>query len=170
MTKQDKARLQIFRAVDAADLRTAGVMHMVEQTPDQKAGLAKLREAGMPEGGETRLLVNVPGFSLAHVWFKKNLPLPLHSHDSDCLYYIIAGSLELGTEKLGPRDSFLVPAGAPYTYRPGPDGVELLEFRHVTEFDFQNHVRNPAFYDKAVATIEANLESWRNAERPPLNS
>jgi mannose-6-phosphate isomerase-like protein (cupin superfamily) len=163
-------RFQIFRAADAPDLRSTGAMRMAEQTAAQSAGLARLREAGMPEGGETRVLVSVPGFSLTHVWFKKDYPLPLHSHNADCLYYIIAGSIELGTEKLGPRDSFLIPAGAPYTYRPGPEGVELIEIRHESEFDFRNHAKNPVFYDKAVATIEANLESWRTATRPSLNS
>jgi mannose-6-phosphate isomerase-like protein (cupin superfamily) len=163
-------RVQIFRGAEAPSLGSTGAMRMAEQTPAQREGLAKLREAGMPQGGETKVLVSVPGFSLTHVWFKKDYPLPLHSHDTDCLYYVIAGSLEYGTETLGPRDSLLIPAGAPYTYRPGPEGVELLEFRHATEFDFKNHAKNPAFYDKAVATIAANLDDWRTAARPSLNA
>ena len=42
----------------------------------------------------------VPGFGLTHVWFKEGYALPLHSHDCDCLYYVIAGSLKMGTEEL----------------------------------------------------------------------
>jgi hypothetical protein len=114
--------------------------------------------------------VNIPGFSLAHVWFKADFPLPLHSHDADCLYYIVAGSLQLGTETLGPRDSFFVPAHAAYAYRPGPDGVELLEIRHANTFDFQMFARSQAFYDKALATVDARREDWIKAPRPALNT
>ena len=163
-------RFQIFRAADAPDLRSTGAMRMAEQTAAQSAGLARLREAGMPEGGETRVLVSVPGFSLTHVWFKKDYPLPLHSHNADCLYYIVAGSLQLGTETLGPRDSFFVPCDAAYAYRPGPEGVELLEIRQANTFDFQIFAKNKAFYDKAVTTIEAKRGSWRDAPRPALNT
>jgi hypothetical protein len=162
-------KFQIFRAADAKHLMEAGVMSIHPHTAEQMAGLAKMRDAGFSEGEEVRVLVCIPGFSLAHVWFKKDYPLPLHSHDADCLYYIIAGSIELGTETLRARDSFFVPANAPYTYRPGPDGVELLEFRHATQFDFRNYAKNPAFYEKATATIVENREGWRAAKMPALN-
>ena len=99
-------------------------------------------------------------------WFKKNYPLALHSHDADCLYYVIAGSLQLGTETLGPGDGFFIEANVPYTYTPGPEGVEVLEFRTASHFDFVNHARNEKFYDRGAATIGENLEDWRRA-RPP---
>jgi mannose-6-phosphate isomerase-like protein (cupin superfamily) len=94
----------------------------------------------------------------------------LHSHDSDCLYYVVSGSLKLGTEELGPRDSFFVPADTPYTYRPGPEGVEVLEFRHQGTFDFVNLSRNAAYYTKAAEVIAANVEDWKVAVRPSLNA
>jgi mannose-6-phosphate isomerase-like protein (cupin superfamily) len=103
---------------------------------------------------------------LVYLWFKKDFPLPLHSHNVDCMYFVIAGSLRMGDEVLGPRDSFFVPADAPYTYRAGPEGVEVLEIRQSDHWDFKSHAKNAAFYDKAVETVAANRDLWRQAKRP----
>lgn len=159
-------KVQIFRATDAPSLSEAGCMTLGPCTDVQLEGMARLMEGGMLEGDQITVLVNIPGFSLTHVWFKKDYPLPLHSHDVDCLYYVVAGSLQYGSETLGPRDSFFLPAGTPYTYRPGPEGVEVLEFRHANHFDFQNLAKNRAFYDKALETLAANREAWRTATPP----
>lgn len=156
--------IQIFRKEQAGELMDA--MTVGQMTPEQWAGVRKMAEAGYSEGEEVRVLVNIPGFSLTHAWLKKDYPLLLHTHDSDCLYYVLAGSLQMGVEELGAGDSLFVPGGAAYQYRPGPDGVEVLEFRHATAFDFQNVTRNPAFYEKGTATITANVEGWRTATRP----
>jgi mannose-6-phosphate isomerase-like protein (cupin superfamily) len=160
------AKLQIFRKDDAPDLSATGAMTVKPMTPEQRAGLSKMVEAGYANGGETKLLVNLPGFSLTHAWFKQDYPLILHTHDSDCLYYVVAGTLQMGTETLSAGDSFFVPANAAYTYRPGPDGAEVLEFRHENSFDFVNLAKNQAFYEKAAATIAANQDAWRTAKRP----
>ena len=117
MADTDTAKFQIFRATDAKDLMEEGCMTVEPFTPVQREGMDKLVAAGFMEGDEVKVLVNIPGFSLTHVWFKKDYPLPLHSHDADCLYYIIAGSVKLGTETLGERDSFFIPTGVPYTYQ-----------------------------------------------------
>jgi quercetin dioxygenase-like cupin family protein len=162
----DTSKFQIFRAVDALGLMEAGCMSIEPYSDVQRAGLDKLLEAGVLEGEEIRVLVNVPGFSLTHVWFKTGYPLPLHSHNADCLYYIIAGTIRLGTEDLGPRDSFLIPADVPYTYKAGPKGAEVLEFRHATQFNFLNLAKGAAFWDKAAETSAQNLEDWRKAVPP----
>jgi mannose-6-phosphate isomerase-like protein (cupin superfamily) len=159
-------KMQIFRAAQAPKLMEAGVMDRPDSDPTQRAGLNALVKAGYLEGDETKLLFNIPGFSLVQTWFKKDYPLLLHSHNADCLYYIIAGAIRLGTEDLGPGDGFFVPAGARYKYRPGPDGVELLEFRHATHFDIQNYSKGAAFYEQALQTVTSNLENWRNSKRP----
>ncbi|WP_254601997.1 cupin domain-containing protein [Sphingomonas bacterium] len=156
----------IYRAKDAPGLSEAGCMAIDPMTPVQRAGVEKAMAAGLLDGDDVRLLVNMPGFSLTRVWFKKDYPLPLHSHDVDCLYHIVAGSLRLGTETLGPADSFFLPAGVPYTYRPGPDGVELLEFRHEMRFTFKNLAKGEAFWTKAAEVCSANREAWRVAARP----
>lgn len=161
---------QIFRAANAKGLMEEGCMTVEPFTPTQRAGMDKVLAAGYLDGDEVHVLCNLPGFSLTHVWFKQDYPLPLHSHDTDCLYYIIAGAVRLGSEDLGPRDSFFVPAGVPYTYKPGPDGVELLEFRHASQFNFVNHAKGAAFWDKAAEIAASRREDWKHAARPALNA
>lgn len=157
---------QIFRGQDATGLMEAGCMSISPITPVQRAGVMKAVEAGYVEGDVTKVLVNMPGFSLTQTWMKKNYPLALHSHDSDCMYYVIAGTTRVGTEELGPGDSFFVPADVPYTHKPGSDGVEILEIRHATAFNFVNMSKSEAFWDKATETIAANIDDWRVAKRP----
>ncbi len=164
----DTSKFQIFRAADAPGLMEAGCMSIEPYSDLQRAGLDKLLAAGVLEGEEIRVLVNVPGFSLTHVWFKSGYPLPLHSHDADCLYYIIAGTVRLGIEDLGPRDSFLIPAGVPYTYKAGSEGAEVLEFRHATHFNFLNLAKGAGFWDKAAESAAQNLDAWRKAVPPTL--
>jgi len=166
---QGTRTMQIFKATDARPLEETDIMSLPEFTPEQIEGLAGMHQPEHARGDEVKVLVNLPGFSLTHVWFKRDYPLPRHSHDCDCLYYIVAGSLQLGTEELGPRDSFFLPANIPYTYTPGPEGVELLEFRHATAFDFKLLVKGEAFWQRAAQISEQRSEEWRTAKMPALN-
>jgi hypothetical protein len=59
-----------------------------------------------------------------------------------------------------------VPANVPYTHKPGPDGVEVLEIRHETSFNFVNLSKTEAFWNKATEIVAANLDDWRVAKRP----
>jgi hypothetical protein len=161
-----KTGFTIFRAADAPTLGEAGCMTVAPFSAMQRAGIGKMMAAGYGEGEEVRVLVDLPGFSITQVWFKKGFPLPLHSHDVDCLYHIVAGGLRLGKEDLGPRDSFFVPALMPYTYKPGPDGVELLEIRQQGRFNFVNHANGAAFWTKGAATCANNREEWKIVPRP----
>ena len=163
-------KMKIFRAADAPELMASKCMTIAPVTPIQREGITKAVSAGYTEGDEVHVLSNLPGFGLTHAWLKAGYPLALHTHSADCLYYIVAGSLKLGTEQLGPKDTFFVPAGVPYTYTPGPDGVEILEFRHATEFNFVNLSKNPAFWEKAADTVAANRELWRTATPPSQRS
>jgi len=165
-TEETNQGFQIFRAKDAPKLMESGCMSIAPITPEQRAGVMKAVAAGYTEGDVVSVLTQMPGFSLTHAWMKKNYPLALHSHDSDCMYYVIAGSVRVGTEELGPRDSFFVPANVPYTHRPGPDGVEILEIRHATQFNFVNLSKSEAFWDKATETVAANLDDWKTAKMP----
>ncbi|GLR66626.1 hypothetical protein GCM10010909_13060 [Acidocella aquatica] len=169
-TNKTNKNFAIFRAKDASALMEAGVMNVAPMTDVQIEGFKKMRAAGILDGEEVKVLVCLPGFSLAHAWMKKDYPLTLHSHDADCLYYIIAGTMRLGTEELGPRDSFFVPANVPYTYRPGPEGVEVLEFRHETKFNFVNLSKSAVFYDKGATTCAANHDDWKVATPPSVNA
>lgn len=135
-------------------------------TEIEMAGAVAAVGAGMLEGTTVRLLFEMPGLTLAHAWFKSGFPLPRHTHNVDCLYYILAGSLRLGTEELGRGDGFFVGADVPYAYVPGPDGVEVLEFRGSNSFDIKMLADNPAFWAKAVEKVERSREGWA-VETPP---
>jgi hypothetical protein len=107
-----------------------------------------------------------PGMSLTHVWFKSGYPLPLHSHTSDCLYYLLAGSIRVGTEELGPGDGFFVASDVPYTYETGPDGAEVLEFRSTDALNIRFMAKGRKAWDKTVAKLQERRDDWAS-EIPP---
>ena len=168
-TGNDTSNFRIYRAKDAPGLMEAGCMTVEPFSEVQRAGMDGALRAGYMGGDEIKVLTDLPGFGLTHVWFKEGYQLPLHSHDADCMYFIVSGSLKLGTEELGPRDSFFIPSGVPYTYKPGPDGVEVLEIRHANHFNFVNHAKGEAWWTKAAEEIAKRQESWKVAKRPVLN-
>ena len=170
MDEQDTSKFKIIRAKDGKGLMDAKCMTVAPWGDTARAGMNRAMTAGASGGEEVTVLVDIPGFSIANVWFKHGYPLPLHSHSADCLYYIVAGSLKLGTEELGPRDSFFVPKDVPYTYKPGLEGVELLEIRTQNTFDFVNFSNGAGFWDKAVESVEQNREDWKTAERPKIDA
>jgi hypothetical protein len=156
----------LFRRQDAADFEESGIMHHTPLSDVQADGAAAAVEAGMLEGTTIKLLFSMPGMSLTHVWFKSGFPLPRHSHDTDCLYYITAGSLKIGTENLGKGDGFFVGASVPYTYTPGPEGVEVLEFRGSSAFDIKVLANSPAFWAKALQTAQDKKDAWATEAAP----
>ena len=165
-SKRPTEQIAIFRAAETPGLLETETMRVEGVTAQVGEGLAQVAEAGWNEGSIVKLLFSAPGFSLTYAWFKSGFPLPRHSHNADCLYYVIGGSLTLGTQALGKGDGFFVPCDAAYTYVPGPEGVEVLEFRSVDQFNFRFLVGNPAFWSKAAATVSQELSGWRG-QRPP---
>lgn len=158
---------EIFRARDAKDYAEGGPMHLAEASDVEMAGMAALAEAGMLEGSQVKLLYSRPGMSLTYVWFKSGYPLPLHSHSADCLYFVVAGSLRIGTEELGPGDGFFLGTDVPYAYVPGDEGVEVLEFRTSNSFDFRSLGKTAAYWEKAVKNLRAARENWDEETVPP---
>jgi hypothetical protein len=168
MTKNDrttveKAGFRIFRGDEAPPLLIADYQGM---TPAIAEGLARLNQAGLAEGADVRTVFEIPGFSLTYAWLKSDFPLPLHSHQGDCLYYITGGSLALGTEQLHKGDGFFVPANTPYTYRSGPQGVEVLEFRHHGCHDINIRAKTAAYWDKTFNDMGMLVPRWRSEKRP----
>lgn len=153
--------MQIFRAaqgkVSSSDGSNSTILPMSQATQD---GFAKLVDAGITDGSLVKSLIDIPGFSLMYVWFKPHYPLPRHSHKGDCLYYIITGSIKLGTEWLGAGDGFFLPDATPYTYGVGDDGVELLEIRHSSDINFKAFDATDAWWDKADRAIRDNRDAW----------
>ncbi len=164
---QKPPRFEIFRAAGARDYNAHEVMRLDDLTPAIAEGLAHyMAGPDDAQGQVVELVYAAPGFSLSKVWFKSGYPLPLHSHTADCLYYIMAGSLRMGDEVLGPGDGFFVGSDVPYTYMPGPQGVEVLEFRNTDELNIRFMARNKAFWEKAGEKIRASHEAWKS-EKPP---
>lgn len=165
----DAAKFAIYRKADAPDFSEVSVMEMAGVTPIIAAGIEAAQAEGAPEGDMVKLLFAMPGMSLTYAWFKSGYPLPLHSHNADCLYYIIAGSLKLGTEELGAGDGFFVGCDVPYAYTPGPNGVEVLEFRTADTFDIRFLGKTKAFWDKTAAAVRRERPNW-DGQLPPSQS
>jgi quercetin dioxygenase-like cupin family protein len=105
------------------------------------------------------------GFSLVYAWFKPHYILPRHSHDADCLYYVVAGTAVLGNQVLRAGDGFFVPSGAPYQYSAGPEGVEVLEFRNARAFDMQITESNER-YAAILANAAEHARQWSAMNAP----
>jgi quercetin dioxygenase-like cupin family protein len=162
-------KMAIFRSADAKDLGHEMPVEGVDAGVE--AGFAKIMAGGTPiEAGATGSLlfreIGEHGLSLGVVWFKSGFILPRHSHDCDCLYYITAGSLTLGSAKLSKGDGFFVPAGQAYTYEAGPQGVELLEFRNATQFNFEFKNNDEAHWDRVASAIRSHAEAWTTETVP----
>ncbi len=155
----------IFRARDGRDYSAEGPMYLDGTGDEQFDGTGELNEAGFMEGSQVKLLFSRPGMSLTYVWFKSGFPLPRHSHNADCLYFIVAGSLKIGVEELGPGDGFFLGVDVPYTYTPGPQGVEVLEFRTSDHFDFKDLGMTPAWMEKALQALAERRGAWADEKR-----
>ena len=169
MSAEDPTRtrrgISIFRAEEAPPLMETGFMTMPEMTGEQLAAGALETYMASAPGTDVRVPVRQTpeegGFSILHVWFKADYPVPRHTHDADCLYYIVSGSVIMGTQTLHTGDGFFIPAGAPYGYTAGPDGVELLEIRHgVQQFDIQILEMNAGKWAAMADTIASHREAW----------
>jgi hypothetical protein len=166
-TDTERPPFEIFRASDARDYTEAGPMAPKPMTDVEMAGSAALSEHGFMDGNKVKLVYSRPGMSLTYCWFKSGFPLPQHSHDADCLYFIVAGSLKIGKEELGPGDGFFLGSDVPYSYVPGPEGVEVLEFRTSDAFDFRMLAKNPAYWTKALDNLKAAHPNWADEKAPP---
>ncbi|WP_066271761.1 cupin domain-containing protein [Hydrogenophaga palleronii] len=170
--RKSAGRIEIFRADKAVNLDEAGIMH-AEAPPPERAPLNGIFKEAVERGIATRLLFREPrpdGFSLVYAWFKSGYPLPAHSHNANCLYYVISGELTMGTEVLKSGDGFFVPANAIYSYFAGPQGVEVLEFRNVAEFDLVFRGGTLPMWERAAAICSAGFERWKTEEPPERQS
>ena len=170
-TEKTRRGIEVFRA-DAGEPLSETQMPMEGIDESVMAGFAKVMEAtGGDPGGETvRCLFREPkedGMSLCHAWFKSGFVLPRHSHNADCMYYIIAGELKLGNQTLGKGDGFFVPADAPYSYEAGPEGVEVLEFRNATQFNIEFKNNSESHWDRVAKSYGESAPRWAEETVPP---
>jgi quercetin dioxygenase-like cupin family protein len=128
----ERRGVRIFRAADATALVDSRTNAGVDFGGDDAVARAVGRLSAAA-GYDTRVLVEQSaaegGMLLTYAFFKPGYPLFRHRHETDCLYLVVSGSLEMGAQTLWPGDAFHVPAQAPYGYTAGADGVEVIEFR-----------------------------------------
>jgi quercetin dioxygenase-like cupin family protein len=81
----------------------------------------------------TRVRVHEPGdestpqlFELA---FEPGLEVAVHSHAADEIFYVVQGSFEIGNQSLVAGSSVLIRANTLYSFRAGPQGLQVLNFR-----------------------------------------
>lgn len=168
--RRRRKRLAIFHARDAKPLEPE---MMAREVPEEaRAGLARLAAANVKAGlGEKNLVLfsegGAEGFSLIYIWFKSGYVLPPHSHDVDCVYYVLAGELSIGSQRLRKGDGFFVPAETGYTYEAGPDGVEVLEFRNATRFKIRLKGGDVKRWDRIADVFRERAQAWADESTPP---
>ena len=145
------------RGADAADSK----MH-----PAILRGLAQFRETADCGGATALTLFSMPTLHVSYAWFKSGYPLPLHSHDADCYYLVIAGSMKVGSEVLEKGDGVLIPGGAPYTVNPGDEGVEFLEIRTSPDYDTHFRAKTDAYWDRVAETRRERKDVWAQEQAP----
>jgi hypothetical protein len=168
MSGSQTERLRLFDFADAAPLAETDMMSMPTLT-DPSVGWETVDEWAGSAGHVVKVLYrgeDVDGLSLVWSWFGPTYTLPRDSHSADCLYYVVKGEARLGNRVVGAGSGFFVPANAPYAYRAGPEGIEILEFRHATSFDMvisENVPRWQAIIDGA----RAHADAW--AQEAPVH-
>ncbi|MFC6621725.1 cupin domain-containing protein [Novosphingobium panipatense] len=167
MTDSQDPPFAIYRGADAPTLEECGCMTYEGETPNLMQIQPKLAEAMQVRGEYADVPYRREGMSLARLWVKSGFPLPLHSHDCDCLYYIVAGSIRMGTETLSAGDGFFVAAEVPYSYTAGPEGAEVLEFRGTDRFNIRVRDKPVAAWEKTAAVLRESHSRWRE-EQPPV--
>ena len=170
-TKAPRKRMAFFYAKDAVEL---GPETMTREAMSESVleGLAKVIETKTPIGlGEKSLLLfkepGEKGMSLIYLWLKSGYVLPPHSHDGDCLYYVVGGELHIGSKILRKGDGMFIPADAAYTYHAGEEGVEVLEFRNATHFNIALKGNEGGLWDHLASAFRERAVVWETETVPP---
>jgi len=164
--------ISLFRAKDAVDLYETDLMTAPEMSAATAEAFQSSLAAGLGAGAQTKVLLRQSpdegGYSLVTLWFKPGFPLPRHTHNVDCLYYVLSGSAVLGNQTLRAGDGFFVPEDAPYQYSAGPDGVEVLEIRHgVEHFDMKIPDARPDVTEAANEVARSHRAEWERMSVSP---
>jgi hypothetical protein len=169
--EKKRRKIVFFREAEAPLVHETNVMENV-YSPRVGAALSKMVDEGFGEGSVLKCLFKSPepnGFSLTYAWFKANFPLPPHRHNTDCLYYLISGEIKMGNRVLRSGDGFFLPADAGYSYTPGEEGVELLEFRASTRFNIEIPDGTPEMWGRFAMICRNNRDLWKT-QRPPIRT
>lgn len=158
--------IRLFRGRGAPGLFESGTMSTPVFDPDDQRELSAdgPRSDNVALGGHDAVLYRGDGddgYSLVKAWFAPHYVLPRHSHDADCLYYIVEGCVTMGSQVLEAGDGFFVPAGAPYAYEAGDNGVLVLEFRTRTTFNMIIPGGQVERWRKMAQVADRYAEEWK---------
>ena len=164
-------RMVVFYGKDAQEV-SPEMMPMEGIDDSVRAGLASVAATGVAAeaGAQNRVVFREPGregMSVLYIWFKSGFILPFHSHDTDCLYYILGGELRIGSRTLRKGDGMFIPRNHAYGYEAGPDGVEVLEFRNATHFKFVFGVNDENRWKRIADTYRSRGATWASEDVPP---
>ena len=165
-----RRRITLFRAGDSVAMDHES-MPFVGVDEDVMAGFARIA-AGAPEvreASQTTILFRTGGengVSLSHAWFKSGYVTPRHSHDADCIYYILAGEARFGSARLRKGEGIFIPAHDGYVLEAGEDGCELLEFRNAGQFNIHFKGNDVAHWDRIARSHAEHMPHWAGEVRP----
>lgn len=90
----------------------------------------------------TRVRVHEPGDEstpqLFELSFEPGLEVAVHSHAADEIFYVVQGSFEIGNQSLDAGSSVLIRANTLYSFRVGPQGLQVLNFRPRADAVYRN--------------------------------
>lgn len=160
-----RRRLEFFHFEKAPTLFESGMLSAPIEYPETVISfLDQMDFSTLMAGAQAKVLFRQPGdggFSLVHVRFAPEYILNRHKHNTGCTYYIIAGEVWFGrTRVLRAGDGFFVAADQPYGYTAGPQGVELLEFRHASSFTSCVVEDNEAVWTEIFGVADTHQDSW----------
>jgi quercetin dioxygenase-like cupin family protein len=158
-----RAGLKIFRATEARPFDEELAAKVFRVPVMDEAATDAWPRWDSAAGAGMKLIYGDPdqgGMSLMVLWFASNYVLPRHVHDADCMYYILSGEAHLGNQVLTPGDGFFAPAGAPYTYTAGPEGVEVLEFRGTSTVELK-YLESPERWEKLIELADRSRDRWK---------
>jgi mannose-6-phosphate isomerase-like protein (cupin superfamily) len=155
---RDRSQFSFFESSDMGELSD------IMTDPEYPVEIIdKLDFGPLMVGHRTKLLFcneGDDGFSLALIQFAPHFMLPRHTHNVDCLYYVLSGEALLGRRVVKAGSGFYVPAGHPYAYQAGAGGIELLEIRNATSFNMKVVEDNPARWQTMIDVARANERLW----------
>lgn len=124
-------------------------VHHPDGLPWRKIGdipMGWMRDHMDPTELEGHLAFHEPGDEatpqLMEMRLKPDTLIAPHSHDVDEIYYVAEGSLHWGEKSLEAGGSIFIPADTLYSFRTGPMGARLLNFRARADHSFRPPVRH----------------------------
>ena len=172
MASDTERAIDLYFGADAVEGMQSGMLGEFDADEETFGRVVELVQEGYGRGITTTVSYQQPaaagGFSLMTVKVQPHCILFRHSHDCDCLYYVASGSIVMGNRTLVPGDGFFVPEGAKYGYAAGPEGAEVVEFRHGPE-----RVKtiiapaSPERWDTILESIRQNIAGWPEFEPAP---